>query len=144
MSEPVAPAAAPGGGEGSEGKGHAARLAGAAWLLGGFCITLPFTIQLFRSGDEWWHLALGRLILSHGIPTTEPFSFVATQHTWVEQQWLYEVALASPGAPRWRRPRLPGLGPGGQPRPAGRRPGRAPLGPHLAGLGRGRHAPRRL
>ena len=95
MSEPLAPVAAPGGRGGSEGNGHAARLAGAAWLLGGFCITLPFTIQLFRSGDEWWHLALGRLILSHGIPTTEPFSFVATQHTWVEQQWLYEAALAS-------------------------------------------------
>ena len=95
MSEPLAPVAAPGGRGGSEGNGHAARLAGAAWLLGGFCITLPFTIQLFRSGDEWWHLALGRLILSHGIPTTEPFSFVATQHPWVEQQWLYEAALAS-------------------------------------------------
>ena len=28
-------------------------------------------------------------------PSTEPFSFVATQHTWVEQQWLYEALLAS-------------------------------------------------
>ena len=95
MSAMVPPAAAPGGGWGSAGSGRAARLSGAAWLLGGFCVTLPFTIQLFSSGDEWWHLALGRLILSHGIPTTEPFSFVATQHPWVEQQWLYEVILAS-------------------------------------------------
>jgi hypothetical protein len=94
MSELVAPGAAAGGGT-SEGGGRGARLTGAAWLLAGFCSTLPFTIQLFRDGDEWWHLALGRLILSHGIPTAEPFSFVATQHTWVEQQWLYEVIVAS-------------------------------------------------
>ena len=73
----------------------ASRWIGAAWLLGGFCATLPFTIQLFRYGDEWWHIALGRLILSSGIPAKEPFSFVATQHPWVEQQWLYEVALAT-------------------------------------------------
>jgi len=79
----------PGGGR------HGSRAVGAAWLLGGFCVTLPFTVQLFRYGDEWWHIALGRLILSGGIPATEPFSFVATQHPWVEQQWLYEVALAS-------------------------------------------------
>jgi hypothetical protein len=56
-----------------------------------------FTVQLFRYGDEWWHIALGRLILSHGIPfdAVEPFSFVTTQHPWVEQQWLYEVTLAT-------------------------------------------------
>jgi hypothetical protein len=95
VTQPVAPAIAAGSGGTSEGGGRAARLAGVAWLVGGFCVTLPFTIQLFRDGDAWWHLALGRLILSHGIPTSEPFSFVATQHTWVEQQWLYEVILAS-------------------------------------------------
>jgi hypothetical protein len=71
------------------------RAVNAAWLLGAFCITLLFTVQLFRYGDEWWHIALGRVILSHGIPSVEPFSFVATQHPWVEQQWLYEVALAT-------------------------------------------------
>jgi hypothetical protein len=78
-----------------DGRRPTSRAIGAAWLLGGFCITLPFTVQLFRYGDEWWHIALGQLILSHGIPATEPFSFVATQHPWVEQQWLYEVILAS-------------------------------------------------
>ncbi len=66
-----------------------------AWLLGAFCLTLIFTVQLFRYGDEWWHIALGQVILSHGIPAVEPFSFVTTQHPWVEQQWLFEVALAT-------------------------------------------------
>jgi len=65
-----------------------------SWLLGAAALTLPFTVQPFRYGDEWWHIALGRLILEQGIPTTEPFSFIATQHQWVEQQWLYEVVLA--------------------------------------------------
>ena len=64
------------------GAGRLARRAGAAWLVAGFCVTLPLTVQLFRYGDEWWHIALGRLILSHGIPGVEPFSFVATQHPW--------------------------------------------------------------
>ncbi len=95
MSEPIAAAPGAGGGNTPERGGPAGRLAGAAWLLAGFCVTLPFTVQLFRDSDQWWHLALGRLILNHGIPSTEPFSFVATQHTWVEQQWLYEALLAS-------------------------------------------------
>jgi hypothetical protein len=68
---------------------------GAAWLVAGFCATLPFTVQFFRYGDEWWHIALGRLILAGGIPAVEPFSFVTAQHPWVDQQWLYEVLLAT-------------------------------------------------
>ena len=71
------------------------RAIGVAWLLGGFFATLPFTVQLFRYGDEWWHIALGRLIVNQGIPMSAPFTFVATQHPWVEQQWLYEVGLAT-------------------------------------------------
>lgn len=70
------------------------RAVGAAWLIGAFALSLVFTVQFFRYGDEWWHIALGRLILSGGIPASEPFSFVPTQHPWVEQQWLYEVTLA--------------------------------------------------
>jgi len=29
------------------------RAVNVAWLLGGFCLTLIFTVQLFRYGDEW-------------------------------------------------------------------------------------------
>ena len=42
----------------------------------------------------WWHLALGRLITTSGIPAHEPFSFLPAAHAWVGQQWLYEVTLA--------------------------------------------------
>ena len=143
MSEPLAPAARAGGRDRPGARRAGRAPAGAAWLLGGFCVTLPFTVQLFRYGDEWWHLALGRLILSHGIPATEPFSFVATQHPWVEQQWLYEVVLAS----------LVRLGGDGLASLALGLVGSLALlvaalavprcGADLAGLGRGRHAPRR-
>jgi len=94
-SETAARPPAAGAGGTTVESGHNARLAGAAWLTAGFCATLPVTVQLFQHSDAWWHLALGRLILSHGIPGTEPFSFVAAQHGWVEPQWLYEVLLAS-------------------------------------------------
>jgi len=81
----------PGTGEARPGS----RAVNIAWLLGAFCITLIFTVQLFRYGDEWWHIALGQVILNHGIPAVAPFTFVTTQHPWVEQQWLFEVALAT-------------------------------------------------
>jgi hypothetical protein len=63
-------------------------------LLAAAGLTLVFTVQPFRYGDEWWHIALGRLVLRSGIPAQEPFSFVHAQHAWVEQQWLFEVMLA--------------------------------------------------
>lgn len=65
------------------------------WLGGAFLASLPFTVQFFRPGDTWWHIALGRLILSGGIPAAEPFSFLATQHAWVDQEWLLEAGLAA-------------------------------------------------
>jgi hypothetical protein len=66
------------------------------WLAAGFLASLPFTVQFFRPGETWWHLALGRLILSGGgIPSAEPFSFLATQHPWVDQQWLLEAGIAA-------------------------------------------------
>ncbi|MGO8686040.1 MAG: hypothetical protein ACLQT7_02470 [Candidatus Dormibacteria bacterium] len=94
MSDALRTPATPATGAPTRAGRGGSRAAGAAWLVAGFCVTLPLTVQLFRYGDEWWHIALGRLILSHGIPGVEPFSFVATQHPWVEQQWLYEVILA--------------------------------------------------
>jgi len=66
----------------------------AAWLGTAFCVSLLVTVQSLHHGDEWWHLALGQLILNGGIPASEPFSFVATQHPWVDPQWLLEGLLA--------------------------------------------------
>ena len=67
----------------------------AAWRLGAFALCLAATIQPFgRDPDTWWHLAVGRLIATNGIPSSEPFSFEPAANAWVGQQWLYERGLA--------------------------------------------------
>lgn len=63
------------------------------WPVAAALASLVLTVQEFRDPDVWWHLALGRYIVEHGIPSAEPFSFVAPAHAWVDQQWLYEVSL---------------------------------------------------
>jgi hypothetical protein len=71
------------------------------WLAGAGALLLAVTVQPFRDPDVWWHLALGRYIVEHGIPAQEPFSFLTAGNSWVNQQWLYEVGLfrvASSGA----------------------------------------------
>jgi hypothetical protein len=65
-----------------------------AWIAGAAIVVLVLTVQPFSDTDVWWHLALGRLITTSGIPAHEPFSFLPPAHAWVGQQWLYEVTLA--------------------------------------------------
>ncbi len=64
-----------------------------AWVIGAAVLSLVLTVQPFRDSDVWWHLAIGRYILAHGIPAVEPFSFLHAANPWVGQQWLYEVGL---------------------------------------------------
>jgi hypothetical protein len=65
-----------------------------AWIAAAAIVVLVLSVQPFRDTDVWWHLALGRLITTSGIPGSEPFSFLPAAHAWVGQQWLYEVTLA--------------------------------------------------
>jgi hypothetical protein len=65
-----------------------------AWIAAAAIVVLLLTVQPFSNADVWWHLALGRLITTSGIPAHEPFSFLPAAHVWVGQQWLYEVTLA--------------------------------------------------
>ncbi len=65
-----------------------------AWVVGAAVLSLVLTVQPFRDSDVWWHLAIGRYIIAHGIPAVEPFSFLHAANPWVGQQWLYEVTLA--------------------------------------------------
>jgi beta-lactamase class A len=60
--------------------------------------TLVFALGGWRTGlsrlsdnSFFWHLQTGRLILEHGIPHTDPYSFSAAGHRWVAQSWLAEV-----------------------------------------------------
>jgi hypothetical protein len=38
-----------------------------------------------------WHLRTGRLILDHGIPRHDPYSFTAAGTRWIAQSWLVEL-----------------------------------------------------
>src|SRR5207237_809681 len=64
------------------------------WIIGAAVLLLVVTVQPFADANVWWHLALGRLITSHGIPAQEPFSYLPAAHPWVGQQWLLDVPLA--------------------------------------------------
>jgi hypothetical protein len=54
---------------------------------------IGWDVGLARLGDNsfFWHLRTGKLILDHGIPHTDPYSFTAHGTTWVAQSWLAEV-----------------------------------------------------
>jgi Beta-lactamase enzyme family len=59
---------------------------------------LVFAVGGWRAGlsrlsdnSFFWHLRTGRLILDHGIPHADPYSFSAPGHRWVAQSWLAET-----------------------------------------------------
>lgn len=41
--------------------------------------------------DLWWHLANGRYILGHGVPSVDIYSHTAAGHVWVVHEWLSDV-----------------------------------------------------
>ena len=60
--------------------------------------TLVFALGGWRAGlsrlsdnSFFWHLRTGRLILDHGIPHADPYSFTAPGRRWVAQSWLAEA-----------------------------------------------------
>lgn len=60
--------------------------------------TLVFALGGWRAGlsrladnSFFWHLRTGRLILDHGIPHADPYSFTAEGRRWVAQSWLAEA-----------------------------------------------------
>jgi hypothetical protein len=40
------------------------------------------------------HVATGRLILAHGVPSSDPYTFTAHGHPWVVESWLASVLYA--------------------------------------------------
>jgi hypothetical protein len=43
--------------------------------------------------DLWWHLANGRYILAHGIPSVDVYSYTASGHVWVVHEWLADIVM---------------------------------------------------
>ncbi len=69
-----------------------ARGAAPAILLGAALLAAVFSaVRLFDS-DTWFHLASGRLIWQHGIPSTNVFSFLFPDHPFRHVEWLFQAA----------------------------------------------------
>ena len=47
----------------------------------------------FQDPDYFWHFTTGKLILTSGIPATDPFSFTWSGQPWTLHEWLSEVLI---------------------------------------------------
>ena len=68
------------------------------WLVGTGVYLLLLTLgpQLLNDPDTYWHVAVGRWIMSHGaVPHSDPFSFSMHGAHWVTFEWLSEIFYAA-------------------------------------------------
>lgn len=63
--------------------------------IGIFFIIYFIKSLLLYDPDFGWHLRMGQLILSHGIPKTDPFSYTMPSYPFVDHEWLTNVLLFS-------------------------------------------------
>jgi hypothetical protein len=67
------------------------------WALIGALIALVGALALcldrFRNGDFYLSLVSGRFVAQHGFADQDPFATIAHGGTWLNQQWLSEVAF---------------------------------------------------
>ena len=62
------------------------------------CVLLlgvTFVIQPQFDPDYWWHVLVGDRILHGSFPRTDPFTFTATGHPFIVQEWGSETLLAA-------------------------------------------------
>jgi hypothetical protein len=64
-------------------------------IAGGFAIAVALAaIAPIRNYDFFWHLATGRWIIEHrAFPGSDPFAVASDTHTWINGEWLFEVAV---------------------------------------------------
>jgi len=62
-------------------------VAGGAFALWGLGVGL----ERLHDNSYLTHVATGRLILAHGVPATDPYTFTAHGRPWVVESWLAEV-----------------------------------------------------
>ncbi len=66
---------------------RASTVAGGAFALWGLGVGL----ERLHDNSYLTHVATGRFILAHGVPTTDPYTFTAHGRPWVVESWLAEV-----------------------------------------------------
>ncbi|HYA67187.1 MAG TPA: hypothetical protein VED63_00505, partial [Acidimicrobiales bacterium] len=64
-----------------------------ATVVGAGFVLWGLAIGLLRLHDNSFltHVATGRIILTSGVPTSDPYSFTAHGHSWVLESWLAEL-----------------------------------------------------
>ena len=69
------------------------RLPRASTVVGAAFVLWGLAIGLVRLHDNSFltHVATGRLILAHGVPSADPYTFTARGRPWVDESWLAEV-----------------------------------------------------
>lgn len=64
-------------------------------IFGGVLLLLAAAGRsLLNDPDIYWHTTVGRWILDHGFPTTDPFSFTHAGDPWIAKEWLSQIVLA--------------------------------------------------
>src|SRR5262245_37201401 len=72
----------------------AARLVDAALVVAFLALTFLLGAFPLKDTDFWWHLRTGDLIRQTGqVPRTDPFTFGAAGHEWIDLHWGFQVAL---------------------------------------------------
>ncbi len=54
-------------------------------------LAFAFAIKALNEPDLWWMLRTGEFILKHGVPYTDPFSFLQYGKPWINVKWGFEV-----------------------------------------------------
>lgn len=64
------------------------------FLLVWFAFLIVFRERGFYDPGSLWHTKVGEIILDHGFPWTDPFTYTFEGRTWIPQQWGAEVLMA--------------------------------------------------
>lgn len=74
---------------------HLGVLARSFTWLGVIFGMLAVSAQILPAADTWWHVAAGERLLEAGrLLHTDPFSFTAGDHPWLNHEWLVEIIFA--------------------------------------------------
>ncbi len=66
----------------------------AFFLLVWLVVLALFRERAFYDPGSLWHVVVGEIIMDHGMPQTDPFSYTCAGERWVPQQWGAEVLMA--------------------------------------------------
>jgi hypothetical protein len=62
-------------------------------VIGAFAAVLITHLRTALASDAWMALLSGRVVAEHGLPSHDTLTIWAHGHTWIDQQWLAQLAL---------------------------------------------------